>query len=148
MMRRKKNGKQSVCKSCYREYQREWIAKDQMTRRAHHLVSRYRLFGHPITTAEMRERLSVLGLCPYCGEQLHVETVGLDHRIPRARGGSDELDNLQLVCMPCNAAKGNMSHENFVRLMALLQTDPELLVAVRTRLRASGLMYRRRGTAL
>jgi len=30
-----------------------------------------------------------------------------DHAIPKSRGGSNELDNLQTMCSPCNNSKGN-----------------------------------------
>ena len=30
----------------------------------------------------------------------------IDHVIPRAKGGSDHVDNLQLLCGACNRAKG------------------------------------------
>lgn len=31
----------------------------------------------------------------------------IDHKIPQSRGGSDELDNLQLMCRTCNGIKGS-----------------------------------------
>lgn len=42
--------------------------------------------------------------CVYCQS---VTDVGVDHIVPRSRGGSDELDNLCCACGPCNASKGN-----------------------------------------
>lgn len=41
--------------------------------------------------------------CSICGEtaDLHV-----DHIVPRMMGGSDLLDNLQLLCKRCNLHKG------------------------------------------
>lgn len=39
-------------------------------------------------------------LCKATGVPLEV-----DHRVPVARGGSDALDNLQALCLPCNRGK-------------------------------------------
>lgn len=48
--------------------------------------------------------------CAYCGARpgpdSHVE-LDIDHIEPRSKGGTDELDNLQVLCHRCNRAKGN-----------------------------------------
>ncbi|MFD3464820.1 HNH endonuclease [Streptomyces sp. NPDC058682] len=41
------------------------------------------------------------GCCVYCGK----ESVAMDHVIPFARGGADELTNLVPICTPCNRSK-------------------------------------------
>ncbi len=38
----------------------------------------------------------------------------VDHVIPRARGGQDNLDNLQLLCGACNYAKGTGTQADLV----------------------------------
>jgi HNH endonuclease len=40
--------------------------------------------------------------CTYCGSQ---ENLQCDHVHPRAKGGSDALDNLTTACQQCNASK-------------------------------------------
>lgn len=42
--------------------------------------------------------------CRRCGSTEHLS---LDHIIPRSRGGSEDDDNLQTLCMTCNASKNN-----------------------------------------
>jgi len=42
--------------------------------------------------------------CAYCGS---TERLTLDHRLPRSCGGSNRLDNLQLLCFDCNQAKAD-----------------------------------------
>jgi 5-methylcytosine-specific restriction endonuclease McrA len=42
--------------------------------------------------------------CRRCGT---TEGLTLDHIIPLSKGGTNRIDNLQLLCGPCNRAKGN-----------------------------------------
>jgi len=61
------------------------------------------------------------GKCIYCGMSLPSYHHGhLDHIVPVADGGSDEVSNLQLTCMPCNGYKSSMSHAEFRRTYGLL----------------------------
>jgi 5-methylcytosine-specific restriction endonuclease McrA len=43
------------------------------------------------------------GACVQCGEAFELQ---FDHVIPVALGGANTLDNLQVLCGPCNRAKG------------------------------------------
>ena len=49
--------------------------------------------------------------CVLCGGlgELH-----LDHDVPRSRGGSNELSNLQWLCPPCNTGKGALTTAEFL----------------------------------
>ena len=46
------------------------------------------------------------GLCGGCGVAFPFRNFTIDHVVPRAKGGTDHLDNLQLLCGACNSAKG------------------------------------------
>lgn len=41
--------------------------------------------------------------CKHCST---TERLSIDHVIARANGGSDDIGNLQTLCMPCNRRKG------------------------------------------
>lgn len=54
------------------------------------------------------------GHCAYCGEWLDpFSSWTVDHVIPKASGGTDDIDNLVAACKPCNCAKKDMSDEEF-----------------------------------
>lgn len=58
-----------------------------------------------------RVREAILdNLCAYCEFATASE---VDHIIPWSRGGSDEPDNLAPACRDCNAAKFNMTPEEW-----------------------------------
>ena len=40
------------------------------------------------------------------------------HVVPRSRGGTDHLDNLQLLCSSCNRIKGDRPQEYLVARLA------------------------------
>ena len=46
------------------------------------------------------------GLCNGCKGDFPFKLYEVDHRVPRSRGGTDHLDNLQLLCSSCNRIKG------------------------------------------
>lgn len=46
------------------------------------------------------------GLCGGCGVAFPFRNFTIDHIVSRAKGGTDHLDNLQLLCGACNSAKG------------------------------------------
>ena len=47
--------------------------------------------------------------CALCGKRVTKTTRSIDHKIPRSKGGSDRLTNLQLVHRSCNSSKGTSS---------------------------------------
>ena len=51
------------------------------------------------------------GFCNGCAEHFQPRNMTVDHIIPRAKGGTDHVSNLQLLCGACNSLKGDRPHE-------------------------------------
>ena len=54
------------------------------------------------------------GICQGCLLSFPFRNLTIDHIIPSSRGGTDHIDNLQLLCGACNSVKGNGSNEEFL----------------------------------
>lgn len=65
---------------------------------------------NPIPPAFRHEVLKAANYkCQECGIPKEQRPLEIDHIVPIARGGSDELSNLQALCVVCNRAKQNRS---------------------------------------
>lgn len=51
--------------------------------------------------------------CVYCGVDLLVNEVQLDHVVAEAKGGATSYDNLQVTCPKCNREKGILTESEF-----------------------------------
>ena len=51
------------------------------------------------------------GRCNGCEAEFPFRMFDVDHIIPRSRGGTDYIDNLQLLCTHCNRTKGDRPQE-------------------------------------
>jgi 5-methylcytosine-specific restriction endonuclease McrA len=80
----------------------------------------------PFSLEELRSYATdrVACCCPYCSDPLRPRTFSLDHRIPIERGGSWDLDNLDVICDPCNRAKGTMTGSEFESVLRVLREMP------------------------
>ena len=58
------------------------------------------------------------GPCNGCRGDFPFKLFEVDHRVPHSRGGTDHLDNLQLLCSSCNRIKGDRPHECLVAPLA------------------------------
>lgn len=89
--------------------------------------------------------------CVYCLSLLDLSNVSLDHIVPyggRAERANPlirkELDrdtNLQLICSKCNRAKGDISHEHFLKLNRFLDDYPILAHQLRSRLAQGSMIW-------
>jgi len=56
--------------------------------------------------------------CPYTGQVLIPgKNTSLDHIVPKSKGGSNDIDNLECVIKIVNTMKHNQSHEEFIKIM-------------------------------
>ena len=58
------------------------------------------------------------GLCAGCRGDFPFRIFEVDHIIPQSRGGTDHLENLQLLCPSCNRIKGDRPMEYLVARLA------------------------------
>ena len=47
------------------------------------------------------------GICAGCTLHFPYGGMSIDHKHPQSKGGTDEMDNLHMLCMRCNSSKGN-----------------------------------------
>ena len=57
------------------------------------------------------------GKCNGCEVLFPFRNMTIDHIIPRSRGGTDDPDNLQLLCGACNSTKGNRTQEELIETL-------------------------------
>lgn len=79
------------------------------------------------------------GYCWYCGIEIHpLDPWQIDHQIPVAAGGTDDLDNLVPACRPCNRLKSDRDPEQFKESLYMTVTDGLERVVERMRKRLNG----------
>ena len=65
--------------------------------------------------------------CKYCGRVLDINNIVIDHITPISKGGTSNIDNLQVICKTSNSMKGSLDEEHFQLLLDWLDTAPDEL---------------------
>ena len=53
------------------------------------------------------------GRCALCGATKKETLLDIDHIKPRSKGGTNNIENLQVLCAKCNRSKGNKDNTDF-----------------------------------
>ena len=117
--------------------QRDWIGIDISAKAAELVVERIRddqgMFGNIIARDDIPNRTDLGhiprynapenktrlygeqgGDCNGCGEHFQTQHLEIDHIIAESVGGTDHIENLQLLCGHCNRIKGNRGQEYLI----------------------------------
>jgi 5-methylcytosine-specific restriction endonuclease McrA len=95
-------------KADYARWGAEWNAANPERRRSHWQARRARVLAcEGIHTADERAALLMAQKhrCANCRASIK-RGYEVDHIKPLALGGSNDIGNIQLLCMPCNRSKG------------------------------------------
>ena len=58
------------------------------------------------------------GRCAYCGRKLTLETMTLDHIVPKSKGNNNNYTNLFASCQQCNILKGDRTIKQYKTLVS------------------------------
>ena len=117
--------------------QRDWIGVDISAKAAELVVERIRddqgLFGDIVARTDIPKRTDLGniprynapenrtrlygeqgGNCNGCGTHFESQHLEIDHIIARSVGGTDHIENLQLLCGHCNRIKGDRGQEYLI----------------------------------
>ena len=75
----------------------------------------YRLFETDPVPSDIRYRVLAAsgGRCALCGATSKDRRIEVDHVVPRSKGGSNDIENLQALCDECNRGKSNRDDTRF-----------------------------------
>ena len=114
--------------------QRDWVGIDISAKAAELVVERIRtdqgLFEDIVARTDIPQRTDLGDIPPYnapenktqlygeqgghcngCGEHFQTRNLEIDHIIAKSIGGTDHIENLQLLCGHCNRIKGDRGQE-------------------------------------
>lgn len=103
--------------------------------------------------------------CKYCGVKLELKNISLDHKIPMPHAvrkpskrrsyhpvssfSAEQIiwmnseENLHMVCLACNRAKGNINDTDYTLLLSFLSEHPTMKQIVIAKLKGSNFMYKK-----
>lgn len=95
------------------------------------MIARSKKYGVEcnITVEQLRELAYAAygSVCPYTGRIMKADNMVFDHRIPISKGGTSNIDNIQVISRFANNMKGSLMEDDFNILLEWLRTAPEEL---------------------
>lgn len=80
-----------------------------------------------VTTKSLRDLLDYQKYrCALTNIAITPDTVALDHIVPIAKGGADDMTNVQLVHTTVNTMKGSLDQDEFIRWCRLIVQQNDL----------------------
>jgi ATP adenylyltransferase len=95
----------NICNEKIREYLEKYNG----------IIGDYRYNPNDLSSSNIRYLVLKLahGKCALCGASIKDTPIDIDHIVPRNKGGSNELSNLQALCYRCNRAKRDRDSTDF-----------------------------------
>ena len=79
-------------------------------------IAPLRKYNHPENKKKLYGEQG--GECIGCHEHFKIRNLTIDHITPKSKGGTDHLENLQLLCGHCNSVKGDRGQEYLLARLA------------------------------
>ncbi len=73
-----------------------------------------KLFSLSLTELRNMIAESLYQRCYYCGQELNLSNICIDHMTPLTKGGDTTVDNLQVICKRCNTRKGPLTDKAYI----------------------------------
>ncbi len=97
----------------------QWKALIRNKIKTFHSIRGYMTANLSFSVDDVINKFGEKPLCYLTGEEIDIyqpRTYNFDHIIPKSRGGSDTLDNLGICTKHANAAKSDMTPDEFINL--------------------------------
>ena len=111
---RKDGYRRPECRECQHKRSKEINPNYQMTAGAVAARKKHNLLPREVAAAKAKKLAAQGYECAFCSAKLQVSDSHLDHQTPLARGGTHDMENLQVLCRRCNSEKHAKTNAEYV----------------------------------